>query len=177
MLQRRSEIARLKTLTITQIVRQFESLFGEKCRSRNKRYLIRRIAWRLQANAEGDLSERAKARAAELALDSEVRVSVPKPLSDRELILHFLGRTVNGFRKHSSRANQCSSTLIPPAPCSRQREKGSQAFVARLGPALATSRLDASSRLQGPADPRTDRQQRIRVLWVRPEAIGLRPEF
>jgi hypothetical protein len=66
-----SEIARLKTLTITQIVRQFESLFGEKCRSRNKRYLIRRIAWRLQANAEGDLSERAKARAAELALDSD----------------------------------------------------------------------------------------------------------
>ena len=45
-----SEIARLKTLTITQIVQQFESLFGEKCRSRNKRYLIRRIAWRLQAS-------------------------------------------------------------------------------------------------------------------------------
>jgi hypothetical protein len=62
-----SEIARLKTLTITQIVQQFESLFGEKCRSRNKRYLIRRIAWRLQANAEGDLSERAKAQAAEWA--------------------------------------------------------------------------------------------------------------
>ena len=73
-----SEIARLKTLTITQIVRQFESLFGEKCRSRNKRYLIRRIAWRLQANAEGDLSERARARTAELALDSEVRVTPPR---------------------------------------------------------------------------------------------------
>jgi hypothetical protein len=27
------------------------------------------------------------------------------------------------------RANQCSPTLIPPAPCSRQREKGSQALV------------------------------------------------
>ena len=73
-----SEIARLKTLTITQIVRQFESLFGEKCRSRNKRYLIRRIAWRLQANAEGGLSERALKRATELALDSEVRVTPPR---------------------------------------------------------------------------------------------------
>ncbi|MBU6172355.1 MAG: DUF2924 domain-containing protein [Planctomycetes bacterium] len=51
---------------------------SEKCRSRNKRYLIRRIAWRLQANAEGDLSERARARAAELALDSEVRVTPPR---------------------------------------------------------------------------------------------------
>jgi hypothetical protein len=26
-------------------------------------------------------------------------------------------------------ASQCSSTLIPPAPCSRPREKGSQAVV------------------------------------------------
>ena len=48
-----SEIARLETMTITKVVERFESLFGEKCRSRNKRYLIRRIAWRLQANAEG----------------------------------------------------------------------------------------------------------------------------
>jgi hypothetical protein len=65
-----SEIARLETMPITKVVERFESLFGEKCRSRNKRYLIRRIAWRLQANAEGDLSELAMKRAAELVLDS-----------------------------------------------------------------------------------------------------------
>jgi hypothetical protein len=65
-----SEIARQKTLTITQIARRFESLFGEKCRRRNKRYLIRRIAWRLQANAEDGRSERVMKRAAELARDS-----------------------------------------------------------------------------------------------------------
>jgi hypothetical protein len=65
-----SEIARLEAMTITKVVERFESLFGEKCRSRNKRYLIRRIAWRLQANAEGDLSELAMKRAAELVRDS-----------------------------------------------------------------------------------------------------------
>ena len=70
-----SEIARLESMTITKVVERFESLFGEKCRSRNKRYLIRRIAWRLQANAEGDLSERAMTPAAELALDSECNSS------------------------------------------------------------------------------------------------------
>jgi hypothetical protein len=64
------EIARLEIMTITKVVERFESLFGEKCRSRNKRYLIRRIAWRLQANAEGDLSELAMKRAAELVLNS-----------------------------------------------------------------------------------------------------------
>ncbi len=62
-----SEIARLKTMTITKVVERFESLFGENCRSRNKQYLIRSIAWQLQANAEGGLSERAKAQAAEWA--------------------------------------------------------------------------------------------------------------
>jgi hypothetical protein len=65
-----SEIARLETMTITKVVEQFESLFGEKCRSRNKRYLIRRIAWRLQANAEDGRSERVMKRAAELVLNS-----------------------------------------------------------------------------------------------------------
>ena len=70
-----SEIARLETMTITKVVERFESLFGEKCRSRNKRYLIRRIAWRLQANAEGDLSELAITPVAELALDSECNSS------------------------------------------------------------------------------------------------------
>ena len=52
-----SEIARLETMTITKVVEKFESLFGEKCLSRNERYWIRRIARRLQANAEGNLSE------------------------------------------------------------------------------------------------------------------------
>jgi hypothetical protein len=74
-----AEIAKLETMTVSKLVERFESLVGEKCRSRNKRYLVRRIAWRLQANAEGGLSERALKRAAELALDSEVRVTcVPR---------------------------------------------------------------------------------------------------
>ena len=61
-----AEIAKLETMTVSKLVERFESLVGEKCRSRNKRYLVRRIAWRLQANAEGGLSERALKRAAEL---------------------------------------------------------------------------------------------------------------
>jgi len=81
-----SEIARLETLTITNVVEKFESLFGEKCLSRNGRYWIRRIARRLQANAEGNLSERARARAAELAIDSEVRVTPPRETIQPRLV-------------------------------------------------------------------------------------------
>src|SRR5262249_59613066 len=38
---------------------------------------IKRIAWRLQALAEGDLSERARQRATELANDADLRLSPP----------------------------------------------------------------------------------------------------
>ena len=41
-------------------------------------HLIRKIAWRMQALAEGDLSERARRRAEELANDADVRVMPPK---------------------------------------------------------------------------------------------------
>jgi hypothetical protein len=44
----------------------------------NKSWLIKRIAWRLQALAEGDLSERARQRAKELANDADLRLSPPK---------------------------------------------------------------------------------------------------
>jgi len=81
-----SEIARLETMTITKVVEKFASLFGEKCLSRNERYWIRRIARRLQANAEGNLSERARARAAELAIDSEVRVTPPRETIQPRLV-------------------------------------------------------------------------------------------
>jgi hypothetical protein len=38
-------------------------------------WLVKRIAWRMQALAEGDLSERARRRAAELANDADLRLS------------------------------------------------------------------------------------------------------
>lgn len=49
-------------------------------RTRHRTYLIRKIAWRIQANVEGDLSERARKRAEELADDADIRVMAPKTL-------------------------------------------------------------------------------------------------
>jgi hypothetical protein len=45
---------------------------------RQQGWLIKRIAWRLQALAEGDLTERARQRAKELANDADLRRSPPK---------------------------------------------------------------------------------------------------
>ena len=53
-------IEELGSLKIPVLKKQYRELFGEESKSSNKQFLFRRIAWRLQANAEGDLSERAR---------------------------------------------------------------------------------------------------------------------
>jgi hypothetical protein len=70
----------LQHMTTGDLAGRYEELHGQPCRTRHRAYLIRKIAWRLQANAEGDLTERARKRAAELADDAEVRVMAPKTM-------------------------------------------------------------------------------------------------
>lgn len=72
------EIDALQRMTTSELVERYEELCKQPCRTRHRAYLIRKIAWRIQANAEGDLSERARRRAAELADDAEVRVMAPR---------------------------------------------------------------------------------------------------
>src|SRR5260221_14444980 len=72
------EIAILPRLTVKQLRLKFAEVFGEPTNAHNRAWLVKRIAWRLQANAEGGLSERALARAAELANDADLRLSPPK---------------------------------------------------------------------------------------------------
>lgn len=75
------ELANLEQKTAGELAEVYAELFGEACRSRNKKWLVRRIIWRMQANVEGDLSERARQRAAELADGAEVRTTPPKDFS------------------------------------------------------------------------------------------------
>ena len=72
------EVAAMKRMTVAQLRVKYAEVFGEATRSRHKDYLLRRIAWRMQANAEGGLSERARQRARELAATSDVRLTAPK---------------------------------------------------------------------------------------------------
>ena len=57
-----SEIDDLPHKTVAELQIRYLEVFGEPSRSNHKQFLIRRIAWRLQAVAEGDLSERARDR-------------------------------------------------------------------------------------------------------------------
>jgi len=72
------EVAALEQMTVGQLQDCYVEVFSEPVRSRHRQYLIRRIAWRLQANAEGGLTERALRRAEELAQDADVRLTPPR---------------------------------------------------------------------------------------------------
>jgi hypothetical protein len=71
-------IESLRKLKTKALKARYQELFGEQSRSSNQAHLFRRIAWRLQARAEGDLSERARKRAAELADEAHLRLRAPR---------------------------------------------------------------------------------------------------
>ncbi len=72
------EVARLEKLSVNDLRERYAEVCGEETLARNRTWLIRRIAWRLQANELGGLSERALARARELAQDTDVRTTAPR---------------------------------------------------------------------------------------------------
>ena len=71
-------IKELGNLKIPVLKKRYRELFGEESKPSNKQFLFRRIAFRLQANAEGDLSERARRRIGNIADDRDLRVRAPK---------------------------------------------------------------------------------------------------
>jgi hypothetical protein len=62
-MQMQKEIEALSKMTTGQLQQKYMEVFGEESRSNHKQFLFRRIAWRIQALAEGGLSERARRRA------------------------------------------------------------------------------------------------------------------
>jgi len=70
-------IEQLHTMPVEELRQRYQEVFGEPSRTKHKLHLIRRIAWRLQMLAEGDLSERARQRALAIAKDADLRVQIP----------------------------------------------------------------------------------------------------
>jgi hypothetical protein len=72
------ELLALEDMKLGELVEKYREVFGKDTRTRNRPYLVRKIAWRLQELAEGGLSERAKARVAELAATAPLRHVAPR---------------------------------------------------------------------------------------------------
>ena len=77
------QVEALRDLTVAELREKYAAVFGEHIRSRHEDFLRKRITWRLQANEEGGLSERALTRAEKLAKDSDLRLIAPRHMVTR----------------------------------------------------------------------------------------------
>jgi hypothetical protein len=68
----------LKKMSVSELREKYCEVFGEQTRSFHKEYLLKRIAWRIQALEEGGLTERALQRAEELANLADLRTTPPR---------------------------------------------------------------------------------------------------
>ena len=66
-----AELAALTKMTVSELVVKYQELYGERTRSRNRNFLRKRLAWRLQELREGGLPPKA------LELISELGDEVP----------------------------------------------------------------------------------------------------
>ena len=81
----RQQIESLRHMTTAQLKDKYIEVFGEESRSNHKQFLFRRIAWRIQANAWGGISDRARRRALEIADDADLRIKAPPNFLEEEL--------------------------------------------------------------------------------------------
>ena len=77
-------IDQLRQMTTAQLQLKYRELFGQTSHSNHKDYLFRRVAWRIQAVAEGGLSERAREHARQIATDADLRLCAPKKLVEAQ---------------------------------------------------------------------------------------------
>ncbi len=119
----RKEIDELSTMPVGQLRQKYLEVFGEVSRSSHRQFLFRRIAWRIQAIAEGGLSERARRRALEIANDADLRIRPPKPKFGPDVALD---PKLSVSRKVT---NALDPRLPPPGTYLEREYKGRQIIV------------------------------------------------
>jgi hypothetical protein len=117
----REQIESLRYMTVGQLKQQYREAFGEDSRSNHKQFLFRRVAWRIQANAWGGLSERARRRALEIANDADLRIRAPK---------NFLKQELDPRRTAETRAEPTADPRLPmPGTMLVRRYRGKDIVV------------------------------------------------
>jgi hypothetical protein len=89
------ELAALEAMKVAELRLRYAQVFGKETLLGSKTLLVKSIIWGLQALAEGDLSERARLRAAELAQDANLRLLPPREKRSDPIAAKKNG-TVNG---------------------------------------------------------------------------------
>jgi hypothetical protein len=120
----RKEVATMEGMAVGQLRDRYAEVFGETTNARNKQWMIKKIIWRLQSMAEGDLSERARARAMEIATDADIRRRPPKAPDPKPDALHR-HRSPFPFRPTIACRFRSAAPSTPASPPTRGSSRSS----------------------------------------------------
>ena len=73
------KIRELQKLTPAHLAERYAALFGKPPRNRNRAWLFRQVAWRLQERELGGLPDRARTRLDELVAQVQLPIAAPTP--------------------------------------------------------------------------------------------------
>lgn len=130
------EVEALRELSTDQLREKWTEVWNEPCRSRNKGFLQKRVAWKIQANAYGGLSQRALDRAREIADETLLKIRSPStPIVE--------GKTIGTIMRRKSLRPICN-TNDRRLPCA-----GSVITRSYEGRTIAVSVLDKGFEWEG----------------------------
>jgi hypothetical protein len=121
------QIAALSRMTVRELHQRHLELFGEHTKSNHRQFLFRRIAWRIQALAEGGLSERARRRAMEIANDADLRIRAPRMLFGKDF-------TTDRKTSESRRVSGHQDPRLPPPGSFLEREFRGHRLIVKIRP-------------------------------------------
>ena len=99
------EVIELRALPMSDLLARYEAVFGKATRVKHREYLWKRIAWKIQEQRFGGLSETAKARLEELIAEIDIDLGAERKQVKRARNGMTLGTTVSRMWKdHEVRA-------------------------------------------------------------------------
>ena len=99
----KQEIARMRRMTVPELIDQYEKLFGKPPRCKSREHLWKRCVWRTQEQHYGGLSQAAKARLEELISEIDL------PTDERQ-------RTVTGRLRGTVHAREHKAGTVFSRP-------------------------------------------------------------
>jgi hypothetical protein len=130
-------IEELRRLNIAGLKQKYLILFGAESKSSNNAFLFRRIPWKMQAQVEGGLSERALQRAAEIADEADLPVRAPKGFLPFDAPSRLGGRPFAGSGRLEGSTTRHHPNAAPWK--SRNRCQGAQEGLRVRIPALSVA--------------------------------------
>ncbi|PTY02378.1 DUF2924 domain-containing protein [Verrucomicrobia bacterium LW23] len=125
------QVAELEFLTVNELQRKWEDVWREPCRSRNKIYLRKRVAWKIQANVYGGISQRALERARELADETLLKIRNPAPFRPMISVPRIVA-TGPGAEGNAASSASCPAGIPAPGSIIVRNYKGRKLLVTVL---------------------------------------------